>query len=433
MSNLEKLKQKLNYDKTFDCVQCGYCLPACPTYETMGEEKHSPRGRINLVKMAAEGRIGLETLREPLEKCLGCRACQTVCPTNVQYGEILEGAKHALEQNDAKSRKKHITEDLIFNKLFPSRRWMNTIGNATWFYQKTGLQKLAGRIGLTNLAPLNLDKFEAVLPTIPSPIERSKTPKLLEAKTKKKLRVGFISGCVMDSIFHQTNKNTIELLSIAGAEVVIPESQTCCGALHAHTGKMEVALELAKQNIQTFEQTDIDFIVNNAGGCGAMLAEYHHLFKEDEEWRMRAERFVNRSRDVSVIFAMLDGLEFTKEINEIVTYQASCHLTHVQKITLEPKDLLQKIPGIRYKEMKDYDRCCGSAGIYNIVNYEDSMDILDLKMEKAKKTNAATIVTTNPGCLLQMKLGIKREALESSVRAVHLVDLMMEAGPVSKG
>ncbi|RXY99789.1 (Fe-S)-binding protein [Fictibacillus sp. S7] len=427
-----RLKKQLHYEKTFDCVQCGYCLPACPTYETMGKETHSPRGRINLVKMVAEGKSSVENMREPIEKCLGCRACQTVCPTNVQYGEILEGAKSVLEDHEKKTKKQQVTEDFIFNGLFPSRKWMNAIGNATWFYQKTGLQAIARKSGMTAMAPLHLDKFEAVLPKVASPFERRNSPRLVKAKRNPKMRVGFVSGCVMDSMFHQTNKNTIELLSRAGAEVVIPKAQTCCGALHAHTGKLEEARQLAKQNIEVFEKENVDYIVNNAGGCGAMLFEYDHLLKDEPDWNRRAEQFSKKSRDVTVVLTELDGLEFRHSMNERVTYQSSCHMTHVQKVTSEPLALLEGIPGITYREMAGYDRCCGSAGIYNIVNYEDSMEILDVKMEKTRRTKADTIVTTNPGCLLQMKLGIQRAGLEKEVRAVHLVDFLMEADPQPK-
>ena len=231
----------------------------------------------------------------------------------------------------------------------------------------------------------------------------------------------------MDSVFHKTNRNTLTLLEKAGADVVVPEGQTCCGALHAHAGKGKDAKELAKRNIEAFEQIDVDYIVNNAGGCGAMLVEYDHLFEDDPEWIDRAKRFVAKTRDISQVLVELNGLTFSKEVNANVTYQASCHLTHVQRVTDEPLELLKSIPGIRYREMKGYDRCCGSAGIYNIVHYEDAMDILDVKMKKAKETEAAIIVTTNPGCLLQMKLGIKREGLEDKVRAVHLIDLLAEA------
>ncbi|WLR52034.1 (Fe-S)-binding protein [Bacillus tianshenii] len=432
MTDLKELQEKINYHKTFDCVQCGYCLPACPTYETMQKETHSPRGRINLVKMAAEGKVDVEKIREPIDLCLGCRACETVCPTGVEYGQILEGAKEVLEEHDAKSPVQKGTERMIFKEMFPSRKWMNTIGNASWFYQKSGLQKVLQKTGVMKLAPLNLDKFETVLPDLPSPKQRKTMQHHYPASGQKKAKVGVVLGCVMDAVFHRTNRNTIELLRRSGAEIIIPKKQTCCGALHAHAGKVDETKEMAKQNIQAFEEADVDYIVNNAGGCGAMLNEYHLLFEGDPEWSERAKRFTAKSKDISVVLSELNGLTFTRELDEQVTYQSSCHMINVQKVTEEPLRLIKSIPGVRYKPMDSPDRCCGSAGIYNIVNYDESMKILDLKMDDAKQTNAATIVTTNPGCLLQMKLGIEREGLQDRVRAVHLVDLLMEAGPESK-
>ncbi|WP_191557399.1 (Fe-S)-binding protein [Metabacillus idriensis] len=432
MSTISELQRKLNYDETFNCVQCGYCLPACPTYETMKIESHSPRGRINLVKMLAEDKITIEDLREPIEKCLGCRACVTVCPTNVQYGKILEGAKEVLEESAEKTTKQKITESVIFDQVFPSKKWMDFIGNATWLYQKSGLQQITQKTGITRMLPFQLGNFESVLSDIPSPLSRKNMSRHYPVKGTKKMTVGFVTGCVMDAIFLNINKKTIDLLTLAGAEVIIPEAQTCCGALHAHAGKKDSAKKLAKINIEAFESENVDYIVNNAGGCGATLIEYDHLFHNEEGWLKRAENFVNKIRDISEILCELDGLNFTKEMNSIVTYQSSCHMTHVQKVIDEPLFLLNQVPGIRYQEMKDYNRCCGSAGIYNLVNYEESMDILDLKMEKAKDTKASVIVTTNPGCLLQMKLGIKREGLEDRIRAIHLVELLVEAGAASK-
>ncbi|WP_018924902.1 (Fe-S)-binding protein [Salsuginibacillus kocurii] len=429
MTDLNELQEKINYPKTFDCVQCGYCLPACPTYETMQTETHSPRGRINLVKMLGEGKIGVEDIQEPIEKCLGCRACETACPSNVEYGQILEGAKQVIEEQKKQGKVKQQVEKALFNHMFPSRKWMDAAGHLTWLYQKSGLQTLAQLTDLTKIAPLQLGTFEKVLPKAASPTERKATPSFLPAKGKRLARVGFMSGCIMDSLFHSTNQRTIELLSIAGAEVVLPKNQTCCGALHAHSGKREAARQLAQRNIQAFEEAEVDYVVNNAGGCGAMLAEYDHLFEGEPSWDARAKVFVEKSIDVSALLHQLNYLEFTREIDEVVTYQPSCHMLHVQKVLQEPVELLSKIPGLEYREMNKKDRCCGSAGIYNVVHYEDSMSILNNKMANMKQTQAAAVITTNPGCLLQMKLGIQRAGLQDKVRVVHLVDLLMEAAP----
>ncbi len=430
--SLRKLQDKINYEKTFACVQCGYCLPACPTYETMKKETHSPRGRINLVKQFAEGKLDINVLQDPIDKCLGCNACTVVCPSDVEYNKILEGAKQVLEEQQPKTKKQKIAEKLLFEDIFPSRKWMKRVGDLTWFYQASGLKKFAEKTGLAKVAPLSLDQFSQVLPNLPSPSERRRRLHRIPAKGKSRIKVGFFTGCIMDSIFFEINQKTIDLLTLAGAEVVIPEMQTCCGALHAHTGKIGHSRLLAKKNIEAFEAESVDYIINNAGGCGARLIEYEELFDDDPEWRERAKTFSNKTRDISEILVELDRLTFTQPIAGPVTYQASCHMLNVQKVVNAPLKLIKEIPNIDYREMEGADRCCGSAGIYNIVNFEDSMKILDNKMIHMKETQAKIIVTTNPGCLLQMKLGIKRENLASTVRALHLVELLHEARPVQK-
>ncbi len=429
MSDLQQLQKTINYDKTFDCVQCGYCLPACPTYETMEKETHSPRGRINLVKMVAEGKASVDDLRDPIEKCLGCMACTTVCPTDVQYGQILEGAKEVIENNEVKSSVQKRTEDFLFGVFFPSKGWMNTLGNFTWFYQKSGLQSFANLTSVSKMAPLHLGHFEQIIPKQPSPRKRAKRTKRYLPKQKASAKVAFFTGCVMDSVFFETNQNTIDLMVRSGLEIVIPEQQTCCGALHAHAGKVQDSVELAKRNIRAFEEEEIDYIVNNAGGCGARLVEYHHLFEEGTKWRERAEEFVSRVKDISQILVGVEGLHFTNPVEKTITYQPSCHMSNVQGVKSPPLELLKKVPGLELKELERPGFCCGSAGIYNIINYEESMEILDVKMKDVCSVQPESVVTTNPGCLLQMKLGIEREGQSESMEAVHLVDLLLEAVP----
>lgn len=431
MSNLGTLKEKMNYEKSFDCVQCGYCLPACPTYETMETEKHSPRGRIQLMKLAAEGKIDLKELEEPVGKCLGCMACMPVCPTNVQYEQMLEGAKRVLEENKQKSRLQRTVEHSVLDTLIPSTGGMKTVGNLTWIYQKTGLQKMAQKLRLSTLAPLAMGEFEKVIPVQPTPKERSARPVFLPARQTEKARVAFFTGCIMDSVFFSINKQSMELLAIAGASVVVPGNQTCCGALHAHSGRHNKAVELAKQNIQMLEAQDVDYLVNNAGGCGAQMIHYDRLFEEGTAWHDRAAAFTRKVKDITEVLTELDSLRFTKPVYESITYQPSCHMTNVQRVTEAPRTLMREIPGIELKEMNHPDFCCGSAGVYNLVQHESSMKILDVKMKDAGSTRTTTIVTTNPGCLLQMKYGAEQRA-ETGQRAVHLVELLMEAGPIPR-
>lgn len=430
---IEQLRKEFLYEKTNSCVQCGYCLPVCPTYTTMGVETHSPRGRINLVKMVGEGRItDVSVLEEPLDLCLGCRACETACPTGVEYGAILEAARAALIRRKKFSAPVRLLRKTMFKKVFPSRRLMRLAGHAIWLYEKSGVQKAARASGIMKKLPYHLGEFEAVTPTAASPAERKQTPARVTAKGERKYTVAFFTGCIMDAMFQRINRLSILLLAEAGCDVIVVPNQTCCGALHAHAGELEEARSLAKQNIAAFEQEGVDFIVNNAGGCGAMLYEYGHLLAEEREWADRARVFSAKSRDISQVLIACGGLSNLRpRSGERVTYQRSCHMTNVQRVVNEPLELLTSIPGIEMIEMKDAAMCCGSAGIYNIVHYDASMDILDEKMKHTKATGASVVITTNPGCLLQMKVGIERENLSESVQALHLIEYIAEAAGIS--
>ena len=429
---MEQLRQEFQYDKTNQCVQCGYCLPVCPTYRSMGKETHSPRGRINLVKMVGEGRItDLSVLEEPLNLCLGCRACETACPTGVEYGSILESARAALVKRKSFSFPVRLVRKTMFKKVFPSKNVMNFTGHAFWLYEKTGVQKLMRKSKLLHKLPHHLGEFEAIMPKAASPKQRAHSYSYVKAKGERKYTVAFFTGCIMDAMFYKINDLSIRLLAEVGCDVYVVGKQTCCGALHAHSGEIDDARELAKRNIIAFEEIEADYIVNNAGGCGAMLYEYAHLLKDEPEWKERASVFSAKSKDISQILNSCGGIPDVKiKENERVTYQRSCHMTNVQKVTAEPVQLLKGIPGIQFVEMQEANMCCGSAGIYNMVNYDESMKILDEKMKHMKETKATVIITTNPGCLLQMKVGIERENLSSSVKALHLIEYLADAAGI---
>ncbi|NGQ94963.1 (Fe-S)-binding protein [Brevibacillus sp. SYP-B805] len=421
----------LAHDATNQCVQCGYCLPACPTYESMGREAASPRGRINLVKMAAEGKIDvLQDLAKPIDLCLGCRACEVACPVGVPYGHILEAAKEVIadaESVQPSAGRGSKLKQMVLSHLFPYPRRLRALGNLVWVYQKLGLDKLVRKTGLIRLLPQPMAAFEKVLPRLESPAKRTRRGTVIPAKGVKKASVAFFAGCVMDAMMHRTNRLSIELLSLVGCEVIIPAGQNCCGALHAHQGLADEARELAKANIEAFEQTGADFYVNNAGGCGAILREYDHLLAGEGEWAERADRFAAKSRDITEILVQYGPLPFQQEWEGVITYQDSCHLRNVQGVVTPPRQLLQSIPGATFVELEGSDSCCASGGIYNLLHFEHSMKILDAKMEKVKDTNAATIVTTNPGCLLQMKLGVERQEPAGEMRALHIVEVLAEA------
>ncbi|CAH0343854.1 (Fe-S)-binding protein [Bacillus sp. CECT 9360] len=431
--SLDQLKKEFRYEKTSSCVQCGYCLPVCPTYITMGKETHSPRGRINLVKMVGEGKItDLSVLEDPINLCLGCRACETACPTGVEYGSILEAAKAALIRRKKFPVPVRFLRKTVFKNVFPSKTFMKLAGNAFWLYEKSGLQKAGRASGALKKLPNHLGTFEAIIPKPVSPAKRKQAPVRIKAKGEKKYTVAFFTGCIMDAMFQQINTLSVQLLAEAGCDVFVVPKQTCCGALHSHSGELDEAKRLAKQNIAAFEQEDIDFVVNNAGGCGAMLYEYSQLLADDNDWAARAANFSAKSKDISQVLVSCGGLpNLQSHHKERVTYQPSCHMTNVQKVNNEPLDLLKSVTGIHFIEMAQANMCCGSAGIYNMINFDASMDILDEKMKETKATKASVIITTNPGCLLQMKLGIEREKLSESVRALHLIEYLAEAAGIA--
>lgn len=423
-------KEKMDYDELLNCMRCGFCLPSCPTYIESGmDESQSPRGRIAMMKAVVDGEIEPdEDVKRSLDLCLGCRACEPVCPSGVKYGHLLEQARDIINQNKKQSLPEKAVRGIVFNNLFPHQNRMVAATNLLGFYQRSGLQKVARKSGIMNFLPESLSTMEKVLPSVPTKKELKNRPKHLPALKRQKKKVAFFSGCLMDTMFMKTNDATMKLLQYAGCEIVIPDTQNCCGALHGHSGEREKSKEMAKRNIQAFEDIGADYIITNAGGCGAFLVDYDYLLKDDINWSERAKEFSAKIKDITSILVELDFANENLTLDEqIVTYQDSCHLKNGQKTFMEPRKLLQSINGVTYVEMKDASRCCGSAGIYNIVESEMSMEILDYKMDQAKKTKAKTIVTANPGCLLQMKLGIEREGLSGTMRAVHIVDFLLEA------
>ncbi|HEY9578070.1 MAG TPA: (Fe-S)-binding protein [Pseudobacillus sp.] len=434
ISKLDGKAQKLfdlSYDATNQCVQCGYCLPACPTYESMGKESASPRGRINLVKMAAEGKIDIQQdLAEPIDLCLGCRACEVACPVGVSYGHILESAKEVIAEKQAEEKQSAFgdkVKSIMLSNVFPYPKRLRFVGNLTRFYQSSRLNKVIRKGKIIDKISEPMAQMEKILPLLEAPAKRNKWGMIISAKGETKASVAFFAGCIMDAMMYRTNRLTIELLTSIGCEVIIPKTQNCCGALHAHQGMMKQAKEMAKRNIEAFERSGADYYINNAGGCGAMLREYDHLLADDVFWNERAEEFVNKSRDISEILVQHGPLPFKKEWQGVITYQDSCHLRNVQGVHQEPRLLLKSIPGATFVEMEGSDRCCASGGIYNLLHFEESMKILDAKMEKVKETKAATIVTANPGCLLQMRLGVERQGTSNEVQTLHLVEVLAEA------
>ncbi|WP_027965330.1 (Fe-S)-binding protein [Halalkalibacillus halophilus] len=428
-----EFQERIAEEELLNCMRCGFCLPACPTYIETQDEVHSPRGRISLMLAVRNGEIDtmdeMQEVEHSLDVCLGCRACEPACPAGVNYGEMLEESRAILnEQNEPGIKEKGIRK-MTLEGLFKNPKQMQQATSLLGFYQRSGLQKTTRKLSVMRFFPEHMAQMERVLPTPTKKKDRMHAAKFPSQTSEVKATVAMFKGCLMDTLFHETNRSTIELLTLAGCDVVVPNSQNCCGALHGHSGEKSGAIDLAKENITAFEKTGADYIITNAGGCGAFLHDYGHLLSGDIDWRERAEEFSSQIVDFSSVLIEVGFLEEVelKLGNQIVTYQDSCHLRNVLGVADAPRELIQSMDGVSYVEMKGAEQCCGSAGIYNLTQPEMSMQILDHKMEHVNATAAHTIVTTNPGCLLQMKLGIEREGQSENVRAVHLADLLLEA------
>lgn len=422
----EALINKLDYDELSNCMRCGFCQPACPTFRETGYEAASPRGRIALMKAVADGVMEPDKdFIDQMNLCLGCRACEPVCPAGVPYGQLIEQTREAIEDVQEHPWWVSSMRKVAFTHLFPHQKRMNQLGSLLRFYQRSGLQKTVRKMGVMRIMPKQLREMEAIMPEASGKGTRELLgATVIPAVGEKVMRVGMFHGCIMDVLFSETNLNTVRLLTEAGCEVVIAPDQVCCGALHAHSGEREGARELARKNIAAFRKADVDIIVSNAGGCGALLQEYDHLLAEDDEWHEQAKWFSSRVKDISEVLSDLVEPQTWQALPQRVTYQSSCHLRNGMKVTKEPVSLLQSIPGATYVQLCEGDRCCGSAGIYNLVQPEMAGSLLDEKMEHVAATQADILVTSNPGCLLQMKAGIQRAGLEGKMEAVHLVDLL---------
>lgn len=362
---------------------------------------------------------------DQMNLCLGCRACEPVCPAGVPYGQLIEQTREAIEEVREHPWWVRAVRKLTFSHLFPHQERLYLLGRLLRFYQKSGVQKAVRKLGLLQIMPKQMREMEAIMPPASGTgLSRVLGATVIPAVGERKRRVGMFHGCIMDVLFKETNINTVRLLTEAGCEVVIAPGQVCCGALHAHSGEREEARKLARRNIAAFSEADVDSIVSNAGGCGALLQEYDHLLEEDTQWHEQAKWFSSRVVDVSEVLAELVQPETWKALPQRVTYQSSCHLRNGMKVTKQPVSLLQAIPEATYVPLREGDRCCGSAGIYNLVQPEMAGSLLDEKMGYVAATQADILVTSNPGCLLQMKAGIQRAGLEDRMEAIHLVDLL---------
>jgi glycolate oxidase iron-sulfur subunit len=405
--------------KWADCVHCGMCLESCPTYEQTGEEQHSPRGRVYLIKAVAEGKLIVdEHFADPVFSCLDCRACTTACPVNVDVGGLIEEARGQIRQGMPLKGWKKTVNRFFLHGVFPHHNRLNSIGTLLRFYQKSGLQKVVRKTKLINIMPKHLTEMESIMPEVKSSVYK-KYDSVIKAKGETMHEVSLLTGCVMDVFFSDINESTITVLTRNGNDVCIPRNQTCCGALHVHAGDREMGRKLAKQNIEAFENAET--VIVNAAGCGCMMKEYSELFRDEPEWRKRAKSFEEKVVDISK-YLHDTGYEKPKVMLKTrITYHDACHLAHGQGVRQEPRDILLDIPGVEMVHMPKADSCCGSAGIYNLTHPEMADAVLKSKMENVPD-DVEMISMGNPGCMMQMALGVQKYGRNQKI--VHTVQLL---------
>jgi len=407
------------------CVHCGFCLPVCPTYILWKDEMDSPRGRIYLMKMAAEGDATInQTWVSHFDACLGCMACMTACPSGVDYGKLIEATRAQIERNYTRPASEKSFRRFLFSTFTnPSR--LSLLALPLRLYQQTGLQKLVRRIGIPKLLPKRFQAMEALLPQVPAP---EKIPELIPAQGERRRRVGLLLGCVQRVFFPQVNAATARVLAAEGCEVVAPAAQSCCGALLVHTGEEEQAVEFARRTIDLFEKAEVDTVIINAAGCGSTVKEYGHLLRDDPEYAERAKAFSAKCRDIFEFLAELEPRAPRHPLPARVAYHDACHLQHAQRIRSQPRSVLGRIPNLEVLEIPEAAVCCGSAGIYNLIQPETAAELGDRKAAHVINVNPDMVVSANPGCLLQLQSALDRAGRDLRVRhGIELVDASIRA------
>ena len=410
---------EIEYDKFLDCVHCGLCTSSCPTYVELGNENDSPRGRIYLMRAVTDGRLGMtKEVTRHLELCLDCRACETACPSGVQYGRLIEPFRVAMEQEGGSTKSNDWFHRWILFGLFPYPERMRLALAPARIAQWLGLDRLAESIGLFSLLPPRLRQLARMLP--PATTAEPALPNFLPAKGEKRATVALFTGCVGDAVFRPTNWATARVLQENGCDVHIPQDQACCGAIHYHAGASEPARELADHNLAEFDLDSIDAIIVNVAGCGAMLKDYEHHWHDDQT----AERgeFAAKIRDISEFLDELGLIPPQGKLDVTATYHDACHLAHAQKVREEPRNLLSQIPGLKLVELNESDLCCGAAGTYNLTEPEMAERLAKRKMKNIVATGARVVATANAGCLLQISREARTQGEKLTI--VHPIDLL---------
>jgi glycolate oxidase iron-sulfur subunit len=423
----------LDYSVMQQCIHCGMCLPTCPTYMETKIERNSPRGRIALMRAIADGRLEAQkAFADEMYFCLGCLACETACPAGVDYTRLFEMARAEAERSRAlPSPSRRFLRFFVLDGLFYKQWRLRLVGRLLWFYQATGLQAAVRRSGLLQLLPKPWRVLEAKTPTI----KRHFSPGLIAPEEvavagprdgPPHYRVGLLTGCIQDLVYSDVNRDTADVLLANGCTVVTPPSQGCCGSLHAHNGEYEMAKDFARRLLDHFDLDRLDAVITNAAGCGSHLKHFDRLLHDDPRYAVKAAQWSEKVKDISEWLVEIDFFAPKKPGTEArVTYHDACHLCHGQKITAQPRNLLAKIPGLQIVPLTESMWCCGSAGIYNLIQPEMADKLLQRKLDHIEATGAAVVATGNPGCLLQIQNGLA--ARGTRIEVVHPVTLLARA------
>src|ERR687897_183926 len=411
-----------------DCVHCGFCLPTCPTYVLFGEEMDSPRGRIYLMNKGLNEESMNDTMVRHFDLCLGCMACVTACPSGVQYDKLIEATRAQVERRYERRPDDKAFREMIF-KFFPYRSRLRLAAGPLRLYQRLGLAKTLRKTGVMSRLPARMRAMEALMPALG---KEEKIPEHTSPTGKKRKRVGVLTGCVQQVFFSQINSATVRVLAAEGCEVVAPKDQGCCGALSTHAGREEESLDFARKTIDTFEREDLDNVVVNAAGCGSTMKDYAYLLRDDPEYAERAQAFSDKVKDVSEFLQELGTVAERHPLPVKAAYQDACHLAHAQGVRQQPRQALKEIPGIEIKEIREAEVCCGSAGISNMVEPEPAAELGERKANNILKTGAQVIVTSNPGCMLQLQASLKKMGHDGipMVHPVEVLDASLRGEPV---
>jgi glycolate oxidase iron-sulfur subunit len=428
-SNLELLKVLPNDDILQQCMHCGLCLATCPTYDLTKMERSSPRGRIYMIKSVARREMELsETFAEEMNFCLDCQACETACPAGVKYGRMVETARVLVEESIHKNKLSILLKRFLLRYVVASRTNLKIVSIILWIYQKSGLQSFIRKSGLLKIFSKKLNEIEKLTPVISDKFSDRQIKEIELPIGEVKYKTAFHFGCLMNTMFADINQDTIDVLKSVGCKIITPKDQVCCGSLSGHNGDLEFALKLAKKNIDAFLKHDYDFLISNSAGCGAFMKDYAHLLEEDSDYAEKAKLFSSKVKDITeFLFEQKPELKL-KSASEfgLVTYHDACHLAHSQKITAQPRAVIKSIPDINYLELEEASWCCGSAGIYNVVRYEDALKQIERKMKNINNTKANIVLTGNPGCMGQIKFGVDKfdQSFQNKIQVMHPVSLI---------